>query len=131
MFRQFLALALLVTLDSALAQSPTHDAPDKSCREHPQVIGKCFTIRGRLSLYNGAPALRLWRVGTRRLLGVSAQRFALPGYRNIPADVETQATDDTAVFGDFTVCPFTPPRRGEMQLVCIESGKNLLVRKRQ
>ena len=34
------------------------------------IIGDCFEIHGRLSLYNGTPSVRLWPVGTKRLLGV-------------------------------------------------------------
>lgn len=74
--------------------------------------------------------MRLWRVGTRRMLGISEQRFAISGYRNIPSDIESQISPDVAIFGDFLVCPFTPQRAGEMQLVCIEAGKNLVGRKR-
>ncbi len=86
-------------------------------------------MRGRLSVYNGAPALRLWKVGTRRVFGISEQRFSVPGYRNIPDYVESQVNQDVALFGDFLICPFTRPRAGEMQLVCIEAGKHLIVRK--
>ena len=33
---------------------------------------------------------------------------------------------DEPIFGDFEVCPFTPERKGAMQLVCIESAKRLV-----
>jgi len=65
------------------------------------------------------------------MLGISEQRFLVAGYRNIPEDIESQINPDVAIFGDFLVCPFTRPHAGEMQLVCIESGKNLVVRKRR
>ena len=103
---------------------------EKSCREHPQVIGKCFAVRGRLSVYNGAPAVRLWRIGTRRVLGVSEQRFNLPGYRNLPESLTQQLNGDNEIVGDFLVCPFTRPKPREMQLVCIESAKNVSVQNR-
>jgi hypothetical protein len=38
---------------------------------------------------------------------------------------------DVEMFGDFVVCPLTRPKTGEMQLVCIEAGKNLAVRRRK
>ena len=88
-------------------------------------------MRGRLSVYSGSPALRIWRVGTRRILGVSEQRFSVAGYRNVPADIENQINQDVAIFGDFLVCPFTPSRPKEMQLVCIETAKNLVVQKQR
>jgi len=65
------------------------------------------------------------------MLGISEQRFAVVGYRNVPDDIESQINQDVAIFGDFLVCPFTPSRPGEMQFVCIESGKNLSIRKRK
>lgn len=122
---------MLVMVGSVVtAPSPTSDREDKSCRQHPQLIGKCFTVHGRLSVYNGAPALRIWKVGTKRLLGVSEQRFAVPGFRNVPEMIQNQLNQDVDIFGDFLVCPFTRPKAGEMQLVCIEEGKKLNVQKR-
>ena len=103
---------------------------EKSCREHPQLIGKCFTVHGRLSIYNGNPAVRLWHVGTRRVLGVSEQRFSLPEYRNLPEDLAQQLDRENMIIGDFLVCPFTRPRPREMQLMCIESAKNVVIKKR-
>jgi len=122
-------ILLLVAVLGLLAKSPASQEL-KSCREHPKLKGKCFTLRGRLSVYNGAPAIRLWKVGTKRILGVSEQRFAEDGYRNIPKDLKAQLNQDVEIFGDYVVCPFTPQRQGEMQLVCIEEGKRLVVRKR-
>jgi hypothetical protein len=113
------------------AEGLARETKEKSCRAHPQLIGRCFPVRGRLSSYNGAPALRIWRVGTRRMLGISEQRFSVAGYRNVPVDIEGQIDQDVAIFGDFLVCPFTRSRPGEMQLVCIESGRNLVVRKQE
>lgn len=119
---------LLILCGSVSAMSPLL-AAEKTCREHPQLIGKCFNVRGRLSTYNGNPAVRLWRIGTRRMLGVSDQRFSLPGYRNIPEDLSQQLNSENIIMGDFLVCPFTRDRAGEMQLMCIESAKNIVVRR--
>ena len=128
MGQHFLLLFMCLASIGLIAQSPA--AVMKSCREHPKLSGSCFSVRGRLSVYNGAPAVRLWKVGTKRVLGVSEQRFAEEGYRNIPEDLKAQLNQDVEIFGDYIVCPFTPQRKGEMQLVCIEEGKNLEVRKR-
>jgi hypothetical protein len=129
--RRLMMLFVLVASSSTPAQSPPSEVKEKSCRAHPRLIGRCFTVHGRLSTYSGNPALRLWKVGTRRMLGISEQRFALPGYRNVPEYIESQINQDVAMFGDFLVCPFTRSRPGEMQLICIESGKNLVVRKQK
>ena len=63
---------------------PSSGPIDKSCREHPQLVSSCFKVRGRLAVYNGAPALRIWKIGTTRMLGVSEQRFAIAGVKNAP-----------------------------------------------
>jgi hypothetical protein len=113
------------------SKSSTSDHQDKSCRQHPQLIGKCFTVHGRLSVYNGAPALRIRKIGTKRMLGVSEQRFAVPGYRNLPENIQSQINQDVDLFGDFLVCPFTRAKAGEMQMVCIEDVKNGKTQKRE
>jgi hypothetical protein len=110
--------------------SPVIQSEEKSCRQHPQLIGKCFTVHGRLSVYSGAPALRIWKVGTKRMLGISEQRFAVEGYRNVPETIQNQLNQDVEIFGDFLVCPFTRQKAGEMQMVCVEEGKNLKAMKR-
>ena len=131
MFMRVAVLLILTASSGMWAQSTAPQANEKSCREHPQLIGNCFTVRGRLSIYNGAPALRIWRVGTRRVLGISEQRFSVAGYRNVPEYIESQTDQNVAIFGDFLVCPFTRSHAGEMQLVCIQEGKNLVVRKQK
>lgn len=125
------ALLLLLTC-SVLAQSPAGRAA-KSCRARDDLVGGCFKVRGRLSVYNGTPSIRLWPVGSRRLLGVRASDDAsgVPGPTSIPASVRERLDFDKEVFGDFLVCPLTRSRPGRMQAVCIESGKNLFVRRRE
>jgi hypothetical protein len=119
---------LLVSCSTGFGQEAPQ-SPSKPCRAQPALVGKCFRVRGRLSLYNGAPTIRLWRVGTKRILGVSAS-YSQPGYSNIPAEIEKLLEWDNEVWGDFLVCPFTPQKPQEMQMMCIESGKNIVVRKR-
>jgi hypothetical protein len=131
MIGRIVMLLLLLISASIAARSPAQPATGKSCREHPQLIGKCFVVRGSLSVHNGAPAVRLRRMGTRRVLGVSEQRFNLPGYRNLPEGLALQLNGDNEIIGDFLVCPFTKLTPREMQLVCIESANNTSVRKRK
>ena len=127
MFARLATSILLISC--ALASGALSSAPqDKSCREHPRLVGKCFNVHGRLATYNGNPAVRLWRIGTKRMLGVSDQRFKEPGYSNIPAELLRQLDGESKITGDFLVCPFTRSKPGEMQLVCIESAKNTVVK---
>ena len=64
------------------------------------------------------------------MLGVSAS-YSKPGYSNIPEEIEKLLNWESEVWGHFVVCPFTRPRAKEMQMICIESGKNIVVRERQ
>jgi hypothetical protein len=131
MIDRILITSLIIVCASVSAGSPVREATEKSCREHPQLTGKCFVVRGSLAVHNGAPAVRLRRIGTRRVLGISEQRFKLPGYRNLPEGLAQQLNGDNQILGDFLVCPFTRPKPREMQLVCIESAKNTSVQKRK
>jgi len=126
-----IATTLILIIAGAFSSRDPATSSDKSCRQHPQLIGKCFSVHGRLSVYNGNPAFRIRRLGTKRILGVSDQRFALPEYRNIPEELAKQLEGENEILGDFLVCPFTRSRPGQMQLVCIESSKNIAVLKRK
>lgn len=99
------------------------------CREHPQVNGPCFKVYGRIRVYNGTPSVRIWPVGTNRLLGVSEGRFYNPEYSNMPPDLSDLLTWDKEIFADLIVCPFTPDEPGVMRLVCIDSVSNVIVKK--
>ena len=131
MYSRIILFSLLLMNSPPSTQPRMTGQEDKSCRQHPQLAGKCFSVHGRLSVYNGAPALRIWKIGTKRMLGVSEQRFAVEGYRNVPESIQEQLNQDVDLYGDFLVCPFTQPRRGQMQMVCVDEGKNLRVQKRQ
>jgi hypothetical protein len=127
-FRRAAILLLLVFSSTILGQDASKSSL-KPCRAQPSLIGKCFNVNGRLSLYNGAPTIRLWRVGTKRMLGVSAS-YSTAGYSSIPAEIEDRLDWETEVWGDFLVCPFTRQKPKEMQMICIESVKNVVIRKR-
>ena len=104
----------------------------KSCKQHPQLSGPCFKLRGRLSIYNETPSLRIWPVGTTSLLGVSEGRFAHPDVDNIPPQVRARlGSFDDELFGDFTVCPFENDKPGVMRLICVEAATNIVLRQRR
>jgi len=130
MLMRLLFLSILFVCAVVVTRSSPATADDKPCSKHPQLVGSCFTVRGRLSVYNGAPALRIWRIGTQRILGVSEQRFAVTGYRNVPENIRAKIDQDKTLFGDYLVCPFTKSKENEMQMVCIEKVTNLVVKKR-
>lgn len=101
----------------------------RQCKGNPKVVDACYLVHGRATFGAGTPALRIWPIGTRRMLGVTAGPIAddaddpiVP--RNMLVDPNVQG-----VFGDFEVCPFTPERKGHMQMVCVESAKKLVVKR--
>jgi hypothetical protein len=48
----------------------------------------------------------------------------LRGYDNLPEQIAQPLSWDSDLFADFTVCPFTSRKPGEMQLVCVDSATN-------
>jgi hypothetical protein len=122
-----LTLAVLITC-SAAEGSRSNDAP--SCRTRPDVVGKCFVVYGRLSVYNGTPSIRLWPSGSKRLLGVLDPNDIsnAPGPTVLPGDIKGKLDWNKDMFGDFLVCPLSRKQAASMQTICIESGKRLIVR---
>jgi hypothetical protein len=84
-----------------------------------------------MSYWNGTPSVRIWQVGTRRILGVSEGRFQREGFRNLPEDIAAQLSWESELYADFEVCPFTQDRPGVMRLVCVQSARNRVVRARR
>ncbi|MEP6898751.1 MAG: hypothetical protein ABI870_09490 [Rhodanobacter sp.] len=121
--REWLIAAMFLLLPACLA------ARDKPCRSNPMVRGKSFVVHGRLSVYNGSPAARIWEIGTHRLLGISEGRFYREGYANLPESIKVRLDFETDLYGDFRVYPFTESKPGVMQLVCIEAVRSLVIRK--
>jgi hypothetical protein len=124
-----LSLLSLIVISSVWAR-PRFFPEALSCKSRPEVVGKCFNVHGRLSVYNGTPSIRLWPMGTKRLLGVIDPNDVsnAPGPTILPVDIKTKLDWDKDVFGDFIVCPLTRQQPRRMQTVCIASGKNLVVR---
>jgi hypothetical protein len=90
----------------------------RACRSDPDIVGACFTVHGKLRAGNGSPSLRIWRTGTKRILGV------LDDYP-LPDDFDNYDLLNGAAWGDFEVCPFTKDKPGEMRMVCVDSARHL------
>jgi hypothetical protein len=86
-------------------------------------------MKGRLSAYNGNPTLRIWPIGSIRLLGVSDSRPA-GGEAVYPAELKPLVGFERDVLADYLVCPFTAERPGVMQLVCVEEARAIRIRPR-
>lgn len=96
------------------------------CKSNPQLIAACFTVHGRLSPYNGTPSLRIWPIGTLRLLGILKDENPLA----IPESIRNEVGFGKYVYGDFSVCPFTESKPGQMQFVCVEAVSNVRIQNR-
>lgn len=110
----------------------------------------CYWARGRLAVYNGNPGWRIWKIGTKRILGVYSgpdseridpldnehpefpanldRAYEAEYQRKIKAKEPDAEWPDT-VFADFEVCPLEPEHPGWMQSVCIESAKNIFLQR--
>lgn len=113
--------ALILIGVSLLAAS----AQASSCRKDPRVVAACFSVRGRLSNWNGNPTRRIWIVGTRRMLGLRDGTLLPPGIEGALGDF------DHEVYGDFEFCPFTTAKPGAMQVGCVAEVSNYRVEKRK
>ncbi len=105
--RYFQAAVMLILVSAAgTSIARAEQECDRPCRNHPQLVAPCFTVRGRMNFANGAPSVRIWRVGTKRILGVSEAKYYDPKYCNLPAEILAKLSWKTDLFGDFTLCPF-------------------------
>lgn len=125
---KFTGVAVAILLFVTATGNGEDKLKKKSCKEHPMLSGDCFKVTGRMFLSNGTPSIRIWPVGTKRILGISEGRFYLDDYGNVPDELVQQLSWKTAIYADFTVCPFTNDKPGVMRLVCVESAKNVSIR---
>jgi hypothetical protein len=92
----------------------------------------CRVVHGRMSLTNGTPSIRIWVIGTHRLLGVVQQDQSfgdLPaGIRSLWAARGEGAMWSSHIFGDFRVCPMSKGEFGSMQMVRVQEATNLRLR---
>jgi hypothetical protein len=134
-----LAVPSAIILCALAAQAvPQNTAQRKIPCKTTENAASCYWTHGRLGVYNGNPSFRVWRIGTRKIVGIhsgpDAQRHdPLDGeHPEFPANmrkVEPGLTEGHRIFADFEICPFAPQRPGEMQFGCIESVKNIVVEK--
>jgi hypothetical protein len=131
------ALLITAVFSAALCmQAVPQNAPKRRipCKTS-QNTSECYWTRGRVAFGTGNPAFRMWKIGTKRLLGiysgpsVSHDRLSPDQeHPEFPANVDKVWSSRLgALYGDFEVCPLAPERPGAMRPVCVESAKNLFV----
>jgi hypothetical protein len=114
-----IALALFALCIGSAAQT------ERLCKNNADLVGACFSLHGKVYYSNGTPPLRIWKVGTKRILGI------LPAENEIVPKNLARALKgfDKQVYGNFDVCPFSKEKPGAMQMVCVESAKALRIRR--
>ncbi len=129
-------VAILLGLPATGSERPAR-ARKIPCKTEA-VAASCYWTHGRLQYGNGTPALRLWKTGTNRLLGIYSgpsvnTRGDDNGDNEIPELPEKVSKNlrmaETIIWADFEVCPLQPERAGFMQPACIEEAKNVFVEK--
>jgi hypothetical protein len=127
----FIGILIGLLVCAAVMGSGEEKIKKKSCKEHPILSGPCYKVKGKMFFANGTPSVRIWPIGTKRILGVSEQTFYNDAYANIPDDLVNKLSWQTVIYADFTVCPFTDDKPGVMRLTCVDSAKNLSIRNRK
>jgi hypothetical protein len=84
-------------------------------------------VQGKLFVANGTPSVRIVPKGSKRQLGIVNDGDAED--RALPNEVARIVSTETHIYGQFEVCPVTKAKPHEMQMVCLVSGKNLVVRR--
>src|SRR5579872_4874372 len=110
-FRWLLPGVAALASGLALAQG----AVPYRCEGRAEIVGACFEVRGRLSFWNGAPSARIWRVGTRRVLGIHndelppklAEVIDQAGAGDAKSGTGSFAGSKPELWGTFRVCPYT------------------------
>src|SRR5260370_35508035 len=115
-------LILVFVLCSVVARA-IHQAPPKRkipCKT-PENTASCYWTHGRLSVYNGNPSFRVWRIGTTKIVGIHSgpgaqRRDPEDGeHPEFPPNVERlvdREVDVHRIFADFEICPSAPAWRG-------------------
>jgi len=136
--RRFLVFVTAILLMRAAAGSePPAHTRKTPCKTEANAAS-CYWTHGRLQYGNGTPALRLWKIGTNRLLGIySGPSVNTRGDDNgdnehpeLPENVSRRLDPaKSIIYADFEICPLQPERAGVMQPACIESAKNIFAEK--
>ena len=94
----------LLLASCALAQQP-------KCEGNPKVVAACYVVHGRASLGADSVRVRIWPVGTKRMLGVTGGPTIDDAINAIyPKQLEFVSPGDD-IYGDFLVCPLLTNKR--------------------
>src|SRR5580698_2893644 len=109
--------------------------PHPGCGATADAKAPCFVVHGILHGSNGVPAVRLWRSGTKRVLGIVGGDGDPAADGLIPEPLNSQMTTGTvgwlrSVEADFRVCPLATQKAGWMQPVCLVGATRVVFTRR-
>ena len=90
--------------------------PLLSCQTDPDLAGACYSIRGRVGLGPNGLTMRLWQVGTEKMMNL--------GEGMLPDELSSLVTPGTRVYANMIVCPLASGIPRTQPTVCIESASH-------
>ena len=123
--------ALLLSIGAAQQPAETITA-NQVCNHGSGFVAPCRKIRGRLRVYSDNVPLRIWPVGTSRLLGVQSDQssFYLSVTCHLPEALSHIIGSDVDIYADFIVRPLTNASTESMERVCVASMSAVRVKHR-
>jgi hypothetical protein len=122
---QLQILLLLTFVPPPGGQATQLIPPDSVCSHRGTFSGPCVTVHGRMFGANGTPGVRIWKVGTGRVLGVYNETDT--GTCRLPHELWTSLPSHV-IYADFVVRPLAADRPGVMQMVCVASATKIVIR---
>jgi hypothetical protein len=127
MIRRVIVILVVGIVTQAMAQEK-----GVPCEQSKIIVDRCFVVHGRLSVANGDPDIRIWKIGTNRVLGVVDGAGQAETENVLPAQLRTivggaEPNPEDTVWADFKVCPQTRSRPGWMQMVCLKSAAHVFL----
>lgn len=92
-----------------------------------EMLNKPFTVHGRLRCYNGGSTLRIWIIGSKRMLYVPWDETspAIERLNKYYTDADAWFKQD--IFADFTVAPLASDIKGRMRPIRILRIKHVVI----
>ena len=120
-----LALALAFVLGRPSYTQADSIPADRVCSSSDSIfVAQCFTVHARLVPGADNILVRIWPVGTTRILGYADGALKC----SLPPKIDSLMTAEQVVFADVVVRPVTRSRPGYMRFVCIATATRLVVR---
>jgi hypothetical protein len=103
------------------------DEAGQSCKTSHNLVGTCFSVRGRLFVADNSGGIRIAADGIDRLYAV-LDRQSAQGEQAVPAAIQLMlAKAPAAIAGDYLLCPFDKMPVGRVQAVCIQEAMHLFL----